>query len=334
MTALAVREIQQRWTVAERQAACVHDWRWAGSHPPEPIGCQSPVRICCVRCSLWFVKSCGRTRTSACGHCSGIKRGDVAACARSGWSDRPTSRGIWLTLTAPGTDALPWDRSLCTHSATVKCSGTAGCSVDGFALAGWHANLPLRWSHFVTELRRSLNPGLTGPPSTWPVQVEFFKTYEPQRRGALHVHAMLRVTGVCTYRRLVRACGKARRANGFGPQMKCESVDLSNSESGARIAGYCAKYCTKSSDALPLVKRLDCVTGELSEGGFRAWSASRQWGESMRSVQRKRTAWWASQRSSAARGSEQARCVDSTALDSYCANYADVTCGEQSHSPP
>lgn len=307
----------------ERQALCQHQWRMAGREPAAPVGCARPVRISCVECSCSFVKSCGTARSAACGYCAGIKRQDVAAIGRSGWSDRPTSRGIWLTLTAPGTSSLPFDRTRCQHSAGLECSGSAGCVVNPVDLAVWHARLPLNWSHFVTDVRRLLNPGMSGPVSSFPVTVEFFKTYEEQRRGALHVHAMIRVDGICTARRLMAALRLARARHGFGPQMKAEFIDLSNSLTAARVAGYCAKYTSKSADTLPDVPRLDLRTGELTEGGMRAWSSSRCWGATMAAVQAKRARWWETERSSPAVGSVHPTCEEPPPLDSYCEIYAD-----------
>lgn len=77
---------------------------------------------------------------------------------------------------------MPWDREQCTHSAGVKCSGTIGCQVDEREAALWHDDLAQRWNWFVTDLRRTLD-----------LDVQFMKTYEPQERGALHAHAMMRV---------------------------------------------------------------------------------------------------------------------------------------------
>lgn len=318
----------------ERAALCDHQWRFAGPEPTDGVGCERPGRIVCVECESWFVKPCGSARSGKCSPCAQLHRGDVAAVARSGWSDRPTSRGIWLTLTAPGTESLPWDSSACTHSVTRSCSGAIGCVVESTALAVWHADLPLRWSHFITDVRRLLNPGLTGPVSSWPVRVEFVKTYEPQRRGALHIHAMMRVDGVVTERRVRAALRLARSRHWFGREMRDEFVDLSDTLQAARVAGYTAKYTTKCADALQDVRRLDVRTGELTEGGMRSWSASRGYGESMRSVQCKRRRWWEQQRSSPALGSVHPPADEAPPLDSYCEFYADDVSPGPVQSPP
>lgn len=307
----------------ERVALCEHQWRVVSEPVTDALPCVRPVRLTCVGCSWSFVKRCGSARTVKCGPCADTHRADVAAVGRSGWSDQPSSRGIWLTLTAPGTDALPFDSQCCTHGPATPCSGSAGCRVEREPLALWHAELSQNWSWFVTDVRRLLNPGLTGPPSSWPVRVEFFKTYEPQKRGALHIHAMVRIDGVCTVRRFHAACRLARSRHGFGPQMKSEPIDLGSSETAARVAGYCAKYATKSADELPDVTMLNWDTGEVTHGGLRSWSASRRWGTSMAAVKHRRTIFARGLRSSPALGSVQPTTEEAPPLDSYREIYAD-----------
>jgi len=194
--------------------------------------------------------------------------------------DAGGARGYFVTLTAPGQDVLPFDRTLCNHSAGVKCSGEIGCLVEADALAIWHAGLALRWSHFMTDLRDVLK-----------VDVQFFKTWELQRRGALHAHAMLRVVGIVTDRRFRAAVRMLSKRYGFGPELDVQQVDLSCSREVAKRAGYCAKYASKSADQLATVRRLDVTTGEVLCGGFRAWSSSRRWGETMCGVKARRRAW-------------------------------------------
>jgi hypothetical protein len=174
----------------------------------------------------------------------------------------------------------------------VKCSGKYfGCVVEAEALAMWHNDIALRWSHFMTDVRRRLNPGFdySRPLCEWPVQVEFFKTYEEQARGALHIHSMMRVVGACTHVRFLKAVSEARKSHGFGPEMKCELIDLSDSGNAARKAGYCAKYSSKNADTLRDVRRVDATTGEVRTGGLRSWSASWAWGDKIKQVRQRRT---------------------------------------------
>jgi hypothetical protein len=224
-------------------------------------------------------------------------------------------RGYFTTLTAPGADRLPWDLEQCHHSVGVPCSGKIGCRVQENALAIWHDDLGQRWSWFMTEIRRLL-PGVT---------IEFFKTWEPQYRGALHLHSMMRVTGPCTDRRFRAAVKLAASRWGFGPQVDVQQVDLADPVNAARKAGYCAKYATKSADALPAVRRLNPRTGELRLGGMRSWSASRSWGDTMAAVKLRRCQWAQTQANgggTAPAGSTGG--AGGGALDSYQDQYANV----------
>ena len=256
------------------------EWRFVKWADPMPGFCERPRLMVNVRTSEWYHGRCGSARSSKCAPCAEIKRGDISAVGRSGWIDRPTARAYFLTLTAPGADVLRWDLEHCSHSSGVPCSGDIGCVVNAHDLARWHDGLGQRWSWFVTELRRLLG-----------CDVQFFKTWELQRRGALHTHSMLRVDGPVTERRFRAAVRLAASRWGFGRQVDCKTVDLSDSLNAARAAGYCAKYAAKSADDLPAVDRLDVHTGELRPVGLRSWSASRRWGDTMATVRQRRCQW-------------------------------------------
>jgi len=193
----------------------------------------------------------------------------------------------------------------------VNCSGPIGCVVEADALAIWHAGLALRWSHFMTDFREVLK-----------VDVQFFKTWELQSRGALHAHAMMRVVGVVTDRRFRAAVRMLSKRYGFGPELNVQHVDLSCGQEVARRAGYCAKYASKSADQLTSVRRLDVTTGEVLTGGFRAWSSSRRWGETMCSVKARRRVWAASVGASAA-ALHDAAAAAAGGLDLYPDFYGD-----------
>jgi hypothetical protein len=71
---------------------------------------------------------------------------------------------------------------------------------------------------------------------------------------------------------------------GFGRQVDVRHVQGDDVESIVRQAGYCAKYASKSSDDPAELLRIDRTTGEVSHPGYRPWSASKHWGETMRSI--------------------------------------------------
>lgn len=243
-----------------------------------PGGCHHPVTVE-NDAGRQMVIRCKSSRSSKCPTCAERKRRDIATVGRSGWIDNPRDRGYFVTLTAPGAKVLPWDTSKCGHGPG-ECSGSLGCVVDEYALAAWHDSLPQRWSWFMTDLRRELG-----------IDVEFFKTYEPQQREALHIHSMMRPEGVVTDRRFRAALRLCAARWGFGSQLDVQMVDLSDDRDVARKAGYCAKYASKSADSLPAITRLNISTGEVRQGGMRSWSASWNWGETMKAIAARRRAW-------------------------------------------
>jgi len=262
-------------------------WRHMGTdHKAAKAGwCEQPQRFTDVTTGDTYVRRCGAARSSRCEPCALLKRGDVAAIGRSGWMGHGGSVGYFTTLTAPGASVLPFDRSQCTHSPSVQCSGDLGCVCNALELDRWHDGIGLRWSHFVTDLRRVLA-------RRWPsVTVEFCKTWEAQRRGALHAHAMVRVAGAPVSHRAFKAAVRlCAGRNGFGRRFDVQAVDLSDSRAVAMVAGYVAKYSSKNADALPDLRRVD-ATGRCTQGGVRAWSASRKWGDTMADVQARRVAY-------------------------------------------
>jgi hypothetical protein len=263
-------------------------WRFVCYQPSMRTDwCSFPGLMVNVESGESFQSACGSARSSKCVYCAEVKRLDVASIARSGWNDRPSDRGVWATLTAPGSRLLPWDRDLCTHSLTIPCSGKIGCQVEAVPLALWHSKMGANWTHFMTELRRSLNSDPTLPL----VEIEYVKTYEPQLRGALHVHAMMRIIGVCSAARFNSAFEKAAALNGFGPQSKIEFVDLSDERTAARVAGYLSKYTTKCADALLGVEVINLHTGEFRPCRLRNWSASAHWGNRMWETIARRRHW-------------------------------------------
>jgi hypothetical protein len=190
--------------------------------------------------------------------------------------DRPGQWGF-VTLTAPGVaEGMVWSED-CGHLEG-ECSGELGCVVEPIVAAHWNGTAPRRWSDFVTYLRRILG-----------CDVQFFGAWEPQKRGVLHRHAVMWVERPMSQRRMRAAVRLAARSWAFGTQLR---VDVIDSEAAGRAAWYLAKYCTKTADGVDGVRLLDVRTGELKRcQGFRSWSSSRRWGDSMGRVRERQRAW-------------------------------------------
>lgn len=274
-----------------------HEYSYRGrADAPGDVWCEHPSVLRC-RCGDVKLARCAATRDDSCRPCAEVHRRDIAAVLRSGAAgDRPEGF-FFVTITAPGADVLPWDRSMCGHGVG-ECSGPLGCRVGRVDAARWNASAPQRWSWFVTALRRELG-----------VDVQFGGSWEGQDRGVLHRHSLMRaLVSRGAMERAVRDCA---RRYGFGSQVDVQAVTASCAQEVARRAGYCASYATKGSAICEVVRP---ATGEVVRGGYRRWSASRRWGASMRRVRCKRQG-FAMAKASGASGD---------ALDLYADFYAEV----------
>jgi len=137
---------------------------------------------------------------------------------------------------------------------------------EGTDLEAWNEAAPAMWNHFATVVKRDVR-AMGG-------RLHFMKTYEYQKRGALHIHALVRVEGM-RRKTLVPIVKQARTRAGFGKQYRLDQAD-------EKAAGYMAKYVAKQAHEMPR----GC--------GRRVWSCSRSWG-SMRALRQRQAAWAASQ---------------------------------------
>jgi len=201
----------------------------------------------------------------------------VACVARSGWLEQEADAwAAFVTFTAPGVDVLPWDKSLCSHRKGVRCSGKLGCRARVDELQVWNDSLGQRWSWLVTYVRRAF-PG---------VDVQFFKAVEPQKRGALHLHVMFRLSGMVDFERFEAVMREVAARWGFGPETDVQRVKLGDGREVARTAGYVSKYAAKLADTDRSF--VNTATGEIVTLRCRAWSKSGDWGDTMRGIAERR----------------------------------------------
>lgn len=289
--------------------SCAHDWRYAGKATPSD-DCERPSRMFCLLCRLDQPVRCSATSRAKCAPCSERHRRRVATLARGGMTF-PGRRGrlLFVTLTAPGQDVLPWDRSVCSHGAGVKCSGPLGCRVQAFEAARWNAAAPRMWDHFRRDLARVLDVS----------KIEAFGTWERHQRGVLHRHSVLVIPHGVGERRFLAAVRLTARRQGFGKQL-----DVQSARAGAEW--YLAKYASKSVDEIPEMRYVD-EYGEIIFGArYRPWSMSRGWWLSMSALKASQVAYWRAGGGSAD-SAEHGRWADpgdgaAGALDTYSATSA------------
>lgn len=202
---------------------------------------------------------------------------------------------VFATLTAPSYGAVhragpchPRRRHRCRHASRTGCGtthraddgavGTPLCldcyDYTGHVLFTWHA--PELWHRYTIALRRALRRTLremdADPTGT---RLSYVKIVELQHRGVPHYHAVFRLdptgdstpvplTGTDLAGLITRAATATRLrvpgpqsgpvTIGFGEQIDAQPLDL-DSARGRAVAGYLAKYVTKSVADLGLTPR-------------------------------------------------------------------------------
>ena len=252
-------------TVLRSCPAGAHAWAYGGRAGYRVQGCDSPVLLTCAYCARQRPIRCKSSDCAKCGQCGDRYRRRVARIADSGRVRYPAAQLLMLTLTAPGDDVhhLP-------NGAECPCTVSGG--VD---LARWNAELGCAWNRFAQALRR-----------TWDQRVEYFRVVEVQKRGALHLHVIVRLQrGQVVKLSELRALAVH---HGFGHSVRCDPV---RSEGGA---WYVAKYCSKAAGQRADVpwRSVDPATGEVrSRAAYRCWTSSRRWGQSMGQLVADQRAW-------------------------------------------
>ncbi len=299
--------------------------------------------------------ACGNRRESRCPPCSERYRRDayfLVAAGLAGDEDRGVSPSVashplvFATFTAPSFGAVhrrivdaggvrpcrPHDPAeTCEHGVSVRCLdrhadgdpriGQAICPdcYDYEAAALWNANLGALWRRTITYLPRELAAlgGLSVALLRSQVRIAYAKVAEFQARGAVHVHAVIRLDGPdgpdtapaggATAQRLAEAVARtaARVAvtvagpDGrelmirWGMQVDVRPVERNaNRDDGDRtaIASYLAKYATKDAGAAGgLDKRIRVGAvierAELSDHARSlmrsAWTISPRWAHNL-----------------------------------------------------
>ena len=299
--------------------------------------------------------ACGNRRESRCPPCSERYRRDayfLVAAGLSGSEEKGVSTDVvshplvFATLTAPSFGAVhrrivdadgvrrcrvSGQADSCEHGVSMRCPerhaaddpriGGALCPdcYDYEAAARWNANLGALWRRTITYLPRELAAlgGVSVAALRSQTRVAYAKVAEFQARGAVHVHAVIRLdgpdgpdtapTGGATAQRLAEAVARtAARVSvtvagpdgrelivRWGAQVDVRTITRNPSVGDAdrnAVAGYLAKYATKDAQVGGGLDRRIRVKGmieraELSDHARAlmrsAWTLSPRWAHNL-----------------------------------------------------
>lgn len=267
------------------------------------------------------LKPCGNRRETRCPTCAAVYRGDarhlVKAGLQGGKGVAESVAGhpaVLLTLTAPGFGAVhrsstgpchpgaprrrcPHGRAqtcFCRHDRDDQVVGTALCPAcyDYEAAVLHNAVVPELWRRTSVYIPRRLARllAITQAECRRRYRVSYLRVAEFQRRGAVHLHVVVRLDGAdggspdVAAELLAAACVSAAKAVAvrvadqacaWGAQLDVAVLDRERSTTG-RLAAYVAKYATKSSaQAAPLTSGSPTATKspyETSRTTSGAWS--------------------------------------------------------------
>jgi hypothetical protein len=260
--------------------------------------------------------ACKTRRASRCPPCAEVYRADTYQLIRAGLSggkgvpatvaDHPC---VFLTLTAPSFGPVHSRREkdgrllqcrprrpgkVCPHGIRMSCAekhppddnrlGQPLCP-DCYDYTGsvlFNAYAPELWRRFTITLRRTLarQAGLTNKALAAQVRVSYAKVAEYQRRGVVHLHAVIRLDGAAgpttappawatlglltaAIDQAVRAVtvvtppapGLAARTLAWGREHDTRPITTTGELTDTKVAGYVAKYATKAAECTGTLDR-------------------------------------------------------------------------------
>jgi hypothetical protein len=105
-----------------------------------------------------------------------------------------SGKAVLYTLTPPGADVLPWDRSRCSHAAGVVCSGERGCVIESGARVQWNETCQKRASRLYETVQAAVKREVGLRANVLTI------AKEAQKRGAVHFHYALGVESAAELR--------------------------------------------------------------------------------------------------------------------------------------
>jgi hypothetical protein len=142
-------------------------------------------------------------------------------------------------------------------------------------MADWNATLGARWNRFMQAVRRGeASAKVRGVRQ--PQDVEYFRVYEVQKRGALHVHCPMVGRETETVVLSLRKLRALAIAHGFGHSLKWDPMTGGKHEA-MKLGGYVSKYVTKACDERAQVPWRAPGDNPNRGSRWRTWVSSRQW---------------------------------------------------------
>lgn len=93
-----------------------------------------------------------------------------------------------ITITAPGSNLLPWDRALCEHAPGERCSGPRGCQVERQRAQAWNMAAPPAWRALHRRASQHARRIAKQGGASWSMVA---RLWEYQARGVLHLHVVV-----------------------------------------------------------------------------------------------------------------------------------------------
>jgi hypothetical protein len=210
-----------------------------------------------------------------------------------------------VTLTAPGADGLPWDRSTCRHSAAVKCSGKLGCVVESAALDRFIAGLEGNMRRLLRAAKERTRRRGYRPP-------RMVVTMEPQDRGAPHFHAVAATTDREGFRCFYEQVAELAPRYGFGQRVGWDpwrGDDRKGNGGAARYLSKVGAYLAKAGEGDQVAEQLRRMLKRAPNSRIVRCSPAltRCSGVTMRNLRLKRWAW-------AITGGQAMSCADAAAF--------------------
>jgi len=254
-----------------------------------------------------LLKACGTRRAARCPPCAEVYRADayqLLTAGLAGGKGVPHSVAghprLFVTFTAPSFGAVHSTRvrrgrvqvcrparadGRCPHGHPRRCGlrhvagdpalGTPICPdcYDYARAVIWNALAPQLWRRTTIYLRRALarQAGLTVAQLGRELRVSYVKVAEYQARGAVHLHAIVRLDGPDPHRpppawasvellgaalrrtaaQVAVPCPTGGRSIRWGDQLDLRPIRDGRGElSAGQVAGYLAKYATKATEDL------------------------------------------------------------------------------------